>query len=165
LEARGEPPPRSRAELESALPSTEVTSASNAASFNIVVCAGPKDHGPGEHDYPLWQSRWKKLLSLADGVNVSTAWEWPSAEQWRDAHVMVFYSDNPGWNLRRADELDRFLSRGRGAVFIHYAVDGHQDVEALARCIGLGWRGGASKFRHGALDLTLEESPITTGLH
>jgi hypothetical protein len=164
LEARGEPPSRSRAELEAALPTTHVSTPVDAAPFNIVLCAGPKDHGPGEHDYPLWQTRWKKLLALADDVSVSTAWEWPSADQWRGAHVIVFYSDNPGWNTNRADELDRFLARGGGAVFIHFAVDGHQDVEALARCIGLAWRGGSSKFRHGALDLALEESPVTGGL-
>jgi hypothetical protein len=164
LEARGEPPPRSRTELEAALPAAPASTASDAAPFNIVLCAGPKDHGPGEHDYPLWQTRWKKLLALADDIRVSTAWEWPTPEQWRDAHVIVFYSDNPGWNLSRADELDRFLARGGGAVFIHYAVDGHQDVEALARCIGLAWRGGFSKFRHGALDLAVEQSPVTAGL-
>jgi putative heme-binding domain-containing protein len=164
LEARGEPPPRSQMETEAALLTTRTSDRSDATPFHIVLCAGPKDHGPGEHDYPLWQSRWKKLLSLADNVRVSTAWEWPTPEQWREANVLVFYSDNPGWSSSRADQLDAFLARGGGAVFIHFAVDGHQDVEALARCIGLAWRGGASKFRHGSLDLVLEESPVTTGL-
>jgi hypothetical protein len=60
--------------------------------------------------------------------------------------------------------LETFLLRGGGAAFLHWAVDGHQDVEALAQCIGLAWRSGFSKFRHGALDLKLEPGPLTAGL-
>ena len=167
IEAQGQPPPRKRSELDAVLPSPgDLKTAPNSVPvpFDILLCAGPKDHGPGEHDYPLWQRRWARLLALGEGVNVSTAWAWPSAEQWRAAKVVVFYSDNPGWNASRADELEAFLARGGGAVFIHFAVDGHQDVEALARSIGLAWRGGFSKFRHGALDLKLEPSPLTAGI-
>jgi putative heme-binding domain-containing protein len=143
IEARGEPPPRAGRDVESLWNSAPAPAkdAVYALPFHVVLCAGPKDHGPGEHDYPLWQSRWGKLLGLAEGLRVSTAWEWPSPEQWREANVIVFYSDNPGWNSTRAAELDHFLAQGKGAVFIHFAVDGHQDVEALARCIGLAWRG------------------------
>jgi type 1 glutamine amidotransferase len=44
-------------------------------------------------------------------------------------------------------------------------VDGHKDVEALASLIGLAWRGGASLFRHGSLDLAFPEAnhPIAKG--
>jgi hypothetical protein len=134
-EIQGAPPPRKRAELETVFNSVNVSQKSAeppASPFNIVLCAGPKDHGPGEHDYPLWQKRWAKLLALAEEVTISTAWEWPSAAQWQTAQVIVFYSDNPGWNAARASELEAFISRGGGVVFIHWAVDGHQEVEALA---------------------------------
>src|SRR5262249_48777745 len=159
LEIRGEPPPRKRAEVEAPLSATPAASLSREeprSSFNILLCAGPKDHGPGEHDYPLWQKRWAKLLALDTTVKVSTAWEWPSAEQWQTNMVVVFYSDNPGWNSARAAQLGAYLSGGGGVVFVHYAVDGHEEVEALARLIGLAWRGGFSKFRHGPVDLKLE---------
>ena len=82
-------------------------------------------------------------------VQVTTAWEWPTPEQLETAHVIVFYSNNPSWNKSRAGELDVALARGCGLVYLHYAVDGHGDVEALAERIGLAWRGGHSKFRHG----------------
>jgi putative heme-binding domain-containing protein len=163
IEARGEPPLRSPADIEPVLLAAKNSAAISAAPLHIVLCAGPKDHGPGEHDYPLWQKRWASLLGLADNVTVSTAWEWPSVEQWREAHVIVFYSDNPGWNSAHAAELEAFLARGGGAAFIHFAVDGHDFVEALARSIGLAWRGNFSKFRHGALDLALADSAITAG--
>jgi putative heme-binding domain-containing protein len=176
IELPNPPPPRTRTDVEAVLNSSrpEVFGAqkstndqsrvpSAVAPLHIVLCAGPKDHGPGEHDYPLWQRRWEKLLSLADGVKVSTAQVWPTLDQWRLADVIVFYSNNPGWNASRAPELDAFLERGGGLVYLHYAVDGQKDVEALASRIGLAWRGGSSKFRHGALDLKLHAHPLAAG--
>jgi putative heme-binding domain-containing protein len=160
---QGEPPARAVAEVTAAL-GAGATNPASTAPLSIVLCAGPKDHGPGEHDYPLWQKRWTKLLALADGVTPGEAWEWPSAAQWNTANVVVFYSDNPGWSADRAAQLESYLARGGGAVFLHYAVDGHANVEALARSIGLAWRGGFSKFRHGALDMKFEPGPLTAGL-
>lgn len=164
LECAGEPPPRKRLELEAVLKDSPPLPA-ELRPLQIVLCAGPKDHGPGEHDYPLWQKRWNTLLSLADQVAVSTAEIWPSPKQIQSADIIVFYSDNPGWNAVRAKELGDFLDRGGGAVFLHYAVDGHQAVEELAQRIGLAWRGGASKFRHGPLDLKLQPHPLSMGLN
>ena len=162
---RPEPPPaRNRAEIEALLKSLPVPPASDLKPLHIVLCAGPKDHGAGEHDYPLWQKRWSRLLAMADGVTVSTAWNWPTDEQWNKADVIVFYSDNPSWNAQTAPQLDAFLARGGGAAFFHYAVDGHKDVEILAAQTGLAWRGGYSKFRHGPLDLALQKHPLAQGL-
>jgi putative heme-binding domain-containing protein len=133
--------------------------------MRILLVAGPKDHGPDEHDYPLWQKRWAALLGLGEGVKVDTAFGWPSAEQLAGSDVMVFYSNNPGWSQARAAELERFQKGGGGLVYLHYAVDGHKDVEALSERIGLAWRGGQSKFRHGGLDLVFGDPahPITRG--
>jgi type 1 glutamine amidotransferase len=97
-------------------------------------------------------------------VTVSTAWNWPSEEQWNKADVVVFYSDNPSWNAQTAPQLAAFLARGGGAVYFHYAVDGHNEVESLAAQTGLAWRGGFSKFRHGSLDLALQKHPLAQGL-
>ncbi len=157
LEHDGAPPPRRRAEVEAALRGSESPPAA-PRRLHVVLAAGPKDHGPGEHDYPLWQRRWTNLLSLADGVSVSTAAGWPSPAQWEKASVIVFYSNNPAWSAERAKDLDAFLARGGGLVYVHYAVDGHRDVDALAGRIGLAWRGGASRFRHGKLDLDFSGS-------
>jgi putative heme-binding domain-containing protein len=157
LEHDGAPPPRRRAELTAALARSEALR-TPLRKLHVVLAAGPKDHGPGEHDYPLWQRRWTNLLLLAEGVSVSTADGWPSPAQWEKASVVVFYSNNPAWSAARAKEMDAFLARGGGAMFIHYAVDGHRDVEALAERIGLAWRGGASKFRHGPLELDFRAS-------
>src|SRR5262249_1713029 len=67
------------------------------------------------------------------------------------------------WNTATARDLDAFLQRGGGAVFLHYAVDGQKNPDELAQRIGLAWRGGASKFRHGPLELKFHSHPLGTG--
>jgi type 1 glutamine amidotransferase len=131
--------------------------------LKILLAAGPKDHGPGEHDYPLWQKRWTQLLSRAENVTVDTSFGWPEPAQFDAADVIVFFSNNPGWSADKAPQLDAYLKRGGGLVYLHYAVDGHAAPEILGARIGLAWRGGASKFRHGALDLTFPDTshPVT----
>jgi type 1 glutamine amidotransferase len=105
------------------------------------------------------------LFATDDAVNVETSDGWPSARQLEKAEVVVFYSNNPGWDKSKATELDRFLARGGGVVLIHYAVDGHQEVKALADRIGLAWQGGKSAFRHGPLEVDFSRSkhPIARG--
>jgi putative heme-binding domain-containing protein len=163
LEIPGEPAPRKKAEVKSVLSAGAADAGTSTRALRVVLCAGPKDHGPGEHDYPLWQARWSKLLALADNLTVEKADKWPSAEQMSKADVIVFYSNNPDWSPGRASELDHFLQRGGGLVYIHYAVDGHQHCDELAQRIGLAWRGGASAFRHGPLDLKFKQHPISAG--
>lgn len=159
IEIPNEPKPRTRTEVDAVLKGS--TPSSTNSQMRIVLCAGPKDHGPGEHDYPMWQKRWTKLLGLAENVEVTTAWEWPSAEQLQKADTIVFFSNNPKWDAARAAEFAQFQKRGGGSVFIHYAVDGHKHAKELADAIGMAWQGGRSKFRHGALDLKLEATPFT----
>ncbi|MDB6029339.1 MAG: hypothetical protein JWM68_5562 [Verrucomicrobiales bacterium] len=160
----GEPPPRQRAELDAILKQKNPLSSVFKDPMRIVLCSGPKDHGPDEHDYPLWQKRWTTLLGLADKVVVEATDKWPSPEQFSAANVIVFYSNNPDWTPAKAKELDAFLNRGGGAVYLHYAVDGHDHCDDLAQRIGLAWRGGQSKFRHGPLDLKFNPHPLAAGL-
>jgi putative heme-binding domain-containing protein len=166
LERRDVPPRRTRIEVETILGGSASANAppnEKRRRFQIALVAGPKDHGPDEHDYPLWQSRWAKLLALAENVEVSEATEWPTAEQLDKADVIVFYSANPAWKPDRAADLDKFLQRGGGLVYIHFAVNGNSAPDALAERIGLAF--GRSKFRHGPLDIEFVDSnhPITRG--
>src|SRR5262249_49967551 len=95
----------------------------------------------------------------------STADRWPSKEDLARADVLVWYSANPDWTPERAKELDAFLARGGGMVYLHYAVNGRGAPEAFADQIGLAWRDGRSKFRHGPLDMSFPNArhPITRG--
>jgi type 1 glutamine amidotransferase len=94
----------------------------------MVLIADQKDHGPGQHDYPLWQKRWKvflggqqagetpqgqvnlygpppadasqEALAGAPGVRVSTAWQWPSPEQLQSADLLVMFCYRSGGGPR-----------------------------------------------------------------
>jgi putative heme-binding domain-containing protein len=131
----------------------------------VVLVAGPKDHGPGEHDYPAWQKVWAELLGSADKIEVATAWEWPAKEEFQKADVMVFFQRG-NWDAKRAADVDAFLERGGGLVYIHWAVDGQKDSPGFAKRIGLTW-GNGSKFRHGPVDLAFNKEakhPIARNL-
>src|SRR5439155_646120 len=106
------------------------------------------DHGKGEHDYPAWQKAWGALFKLAEGVEVVTAWEWPAADEFQKADVLVFYQHGD-WTAKRAADIDAYLDRGGGLVYVHWAADGRDDAPGFAKRIGLASRGGKIKYRPG----------------
>ncbi len=165
IEAPNPPPARKRAEVEAVVPNQKSSIENQQSPLRIVLVSAKKDHGPGEHDYPLFQKRWSTLLGLANGVEVTTAQDWPTIEQLGKTDVAVFYSNNPAWNPDRKAELDAFLQRGGGAVFIHWAIEGREFAPELADCIGLASNSKALKYRHGALTMNFPnaEHPITRG--
>jgi putative heme-binding domain-containing protein len=151
----GKPPePRSRREVAAVLAGAPSPPAPTRP-ITVVLVAGKKDHGPGEHDYPAWQKVWKELLGVAEKTTVETADDWPTPAQVKAADVLVFYQQGK-WTPERARDIDAFLARGGGLVYVHYAVDGGADAPGFARRIGLAWQGGVSQFRHGPLELGFE---------
>jgi len=161
----GAPAPRSWASLPEPLRAAINAPFPNASKpLRLLLCAGPKDHGPGEHDYPLWLERWSRLLALAPGVTVATSMTFPTSAQLAAADTAIFFSRNPGWNPAAAARLDEFTQRGGGLVYLHWAVEGGSDVLLLAERIGLATQGGVStKYRHGPvrLDFVTRDHPIT----
>jgi type 1 glutamine amidotransferase len=145
------PPARTRAEVEAVLAGAPEAIKPDH-DLNILLVTGPKDHGPGEHDYPAWGAVWRELLQAPERTNVQWTQAWPSSEQFNHANVIVFY-EHGDWNETKARDVDAFLERGGGLVYIHFAVDGGQQSRSLADRIGLSWIGGSSTFRHGPLDL------------
>ena len=115
--------------------------------IRVLFVAGAKDHGIGEHDYPAFQKAWSELLAVANDTEVATAWEWPSEEQFKQADVVVFFQHGD-WNEKRAADIDRYLKRGGGLVYIHWAVDGQKGGREFAKRIGLAGLGLVG-FRHG----------------
>jgi putative heme-binding domain-containing protein len=164
IEAPGVPEARTLAQVSKVLADADLPKGA-VRPLNIVLCSGPKDHGPGEHDYPKWRDRWETLLALSENVKVSTALHWPSAQQMKSADVIVFYSAGSGWNAERVGELAAFAERGGGQVYMHYAVNGSRAVEQLGVHIGLVWKDGFSRFRHGPIELKFTDTthPITRG--
>lgn len=166
IERPNAPPPRPRSEVQAVLKNAQPVDETKLKPVQIVLVTGPKDHGIGEHDYPLWRERWAQLLSLTPQVNIVTADEWPSDQQWASADCVVAFSSNPGWTAERAKQLDAFFERGGGMVLLHWAVNGHRAPAELAKRIGLAWQMGQSKFRHGELDVKFigaTKHPIIAG--
>lgn len=153
-------------------PCTVVSRSSPAASgggrtLRIVLVAGPKDHGPGEHDYPGFQQSWAALLAKAPGVATATAFGWPDADQWAATDVVVLYFWNHAWSPSQYADLDAHLARGGGLVLVHAAIIEDQRPDELARRSGLAGRRPVMQFRHGPVRLCIPPSarqhPIVRG--
>ena len=185
------PPARNRQEVEAVLAQAPTAlPESELRPLKIVLVANRKDHGPEEHDYPLWSERWKVLLggrqagagqvnlygpASAEGpppgaakAKVETARDWPTPEQWSHADLVVaFFGTGRIWNEAQLRDLKAFLDRGRGFVAVHSATIAEQPhARPLAELIGLAWEGGYTLFRHGRVDLQITacEHPICKGL-
>jgi hypothetical protein len=144
------PKPRTVAEVDAALAGAP-DPPEETRPLHILLVAGAKDHGVGEHDYPAWLKAWPDLLAAGDKVEVTTAMEWPSADQFKQADVSVIYQHGD-WNEKRARDTDAFLERGGGLVYIHWSLDGGQRGIDFAKRIGLA-KDKSLAFRHGPLAL------------
>lgn len=154
------PKPRTRGEVAAILANPESNpsdgkGAAGLKNVNILLVAGAKDHGPGEHDYPAWQRSWSELLRGAEGLTVDTAMEWPTEQQIATADTIVFFQKG-SWNTQRAAAIDAHLAKGKGLVYIHWAVEAGPEAPGFAQRIGLASNAAKLKFRHGPLDLGFE---------
>lgn len=158
------PPARKRSDVETILKQApKPDEKSNPRTLSILLVAGPKDHGPGEHDYPAWQKQWAPLLGKADKVKISTAFPWPRPEQWEGVDLAVFYLKTK-WDASQLADIKKLQDRGGGVVSIHWAIGCDQDWPSHAQRFGLSYK--SASYRHGHVDLKLAvpSHPITTGL-
>ncbi len=190
-----EPPkPRSRGDIEAVLAKAPKPPARNKLNeMNVVLIAFKKDHGENEHDYPLWQKRWavllggrkagkakqvnmfgpppkrrRKALAGTPRVNVSTAYGWPNEEQFEKADLIAFFC-YVQWDREKLQQAKRYMSRGGGIVIMHPAVIAPKEKDfddELAELIGLAWKQGQTRWRHGRMDLKIAapDHPICAGL-
>lgn len=189
------PKPRSRREVEAVLAKApEPADRRELRELDIVLLAFDKDHGENEHDYPLWQKRWavllggkqagkekqvnlygprpqgrqKRMLAGAPKVNVSTAYRWPSKEQFETADVIAAFC-YVQYDRQKLKDLDAFLSRGGGYVILHPAViipKGMDITGEMTKLVGLAWEYDYTRWRHGPVDLKIAapDHPICVGL-
>ncbi|RCH56056.1 hypothetical protein DJ568_04730 [Mucilaginibacter hurinus] len=116
-----------------------------------------------KRDYLLEQKRMTELLGLAYNVKVTNAAKWPTAEQFVNADVIVFFWNYPGFTEANGKQLDAFLQRGGGLVYINQAIKA-DNAQALANRIGMAFQTGKSKFREGPIDYTFTQgNPLTKG--
>lgn len=195
LVAAEAPKPRSRSEVEAVLSKApKPPGGRKLREINIVLVAFKKDHGDNEHDYPLWQKRWavllggkkagqenqvnlygpaptgkqKRTLAGAPKVNVSTAYGWPSEQQFEKADLIAAFCYIQ-YDKEKLKDMEKFLSRGGGFVILHPAViipKGVNIVDEVANLIGLAWEYDYTRWRHGkmALKIAAADHPICLGL-
>jgi type 1 glutamine amidotransferase len=156
------PPPRSRQEVEAILQKAP-KSDRPLKPLSILLIAGPKDHGPGEHDYPRWQKEWAPLMSKADNVKITTAFPWPKPEQWDGVDLAVFFLKTK-WDASQLADIKKLQDRGAGVVTIHWAIGCDQEWDNHAQRFGLSYR--AASFRHGKVNLKIAatDHPIFLGM-
>jgi type 1 glutamine amidotransferase len=160
-----EPPPRTRREVEAVIGDAKRIDPQKLRSLRVLLVAGPKDHGPLEHDYPAWQMAWEPLITKSPRVKVSTCFGKPKRADWESADLAVFFCWGPQfWDDETYQHLDAFYARGGGLVVLHSGVIPEKEPQKLADRIGLAFP-TLIKFRHGPLDLKFTESarkhPVT----
>lgn len=161
------PPVRTREQIPDALAPSPSQPAVSSQPLSIVLVASKQDHGLGQHDYPAWQTNWHSLLQQSPDTQVTDAWEWPSAEQFQTAKVLVFYFWNHDWNAERLRQLDEYFARGGGVVLLHAATIADKNPEQLAARFGLAAQPGPTKYLHTPFNLKFVASdnhPITRKL-
>jgi len=176
-----EPPPsRSPAEVEAVLAmAPRPPDAGDLRELHILLLADVKDHGPGEHDYPLWQEQWRTLLAnnpaCAPKIHVATASRWPSEGQFAKADLLVMYcypGTPKGRTFSRAqiEQLAEFIACGGGFVPVHsatYTVGdlSQEDGQRLLSVTGLMFA-KSIQYRHGPIELKIADvgHPICLGL-
>ena len=112
--------------------------------LKIVLFADTKDHGPGEHDYPRWQTRWALLLGGASASTEKAAnLDGPTAGSGAGRRRGACSGRN-GARVAHRGPVEKCRS-GRG-LLLH-------GVERAADCrgtqvLGKGGRAGTDPFGH-----------------
>jgi len=159
-----------------------------AAKAKIVVIAGVKSHGEGEHEYWKTARLLKTMLDKSNGDKVSTAiydkgWP-PNAEALEDAQLIVFITDGhddtlfppaPFATTERLRVLEKQVRRGCGLAFFHFSMFTDDSVGARM----LDWVGGyfdwqgddgkrewysALQIADAEVDPAAQKSPINNGV-
>jgi type 1 glutamine amidotransferase len=115
----------------------------------IVLVAGSKSHGPGDHEFFAGTAILMNLLKQTPGVwPVMCRDGWPKNEKVFDgAACVMFYMDGRGGHPvvkdKRPELLQKLIDKGVGWVNLHYAVDYDPKFEDKI----LSWMGGYYDYR------------------
>src|SRR5438132_3953027 len=136
-----------------------------AEPLRVFIRAGPKTHGPGQHDHPRFLHDWKELLDHR-GLRADGATNFPTARQLQNSDVLLIYAPD-GATIQGEDRanLEAFLRRGGGLVVIHDGIVGN-DPAWFKTIAGGAWENGRAKWHEGEVGeyFVDTEHPITRGL-
>src|SRR6516162_5011283 len=138
----------------------------------IVIVAGQRSHGPGEHEFFAGSAILMKLLKQTPGVAVVMARDgWPrDPKTFEDAKAVVFYMDGGGGHpIIQKDHKDivaKLMAQGVGFVNLHYAVEyPKSQSDHILAWLGGYYETGYSINPHWKADFKgMPEHPITRGV-
>ncbi len=146
-----------------------LSSQSHAAN-KIVILAGGRSHGPGEHEFRAGSMLLAKALNESGlDVQAEVVSGWPSDEKVLDgAKTIVIYADGTSVVGKGWEKVDQLAKKGTGLMFMHYAVHPNPaEGEKYYR----PWIGGAfetdfSVNPHWVADLqALPNHPVSRGVN
>ena len=140
------------------------------ALTKIVIVAGSKSHGPGDHEFFAGSAILMDMLKQTPGVFPVMARDgWPKNEEiLKGAESIVLYMDGGGGHPvnKKLDVLKPLMDQGVGWVNLHYAVDYTKETGATV----INWLGGYYEAEisinpHWMANFsTLPKHPITRGV-
>jgi type 1 glutamine amidotransferase len=145
---------------------------SDSSLAKIVLVAGHKSHGKGEHEFFAGCSVLMKLLQENPGVFPVMARDgWPkNPKTFEGAKSVVFFMDGGGGHpiiqKNRMETIQRLMDEGVGFVNIHYAVEyPKKQGEQILSWLGGYYETGYSINPHWMADIkTLPDHPVTYGV-
>jgi type 1 glutamine amidotransferase len=124
----------------------------NPNAMRVYIWVGPKTHGAGQHDYPLFLADWSKLLT-EHGAVVDGSLHPPSSADLERTDVVVIYIGDAGYLTDgQKAVLDQYVKRGGGLVSLHDSLCG-PDPAYIASILGGG-------KKHGEVNFTLD-APVS----
>ena len=149
----------------------EVDAPADFKGKKIVLVAGSKSHGPGDHEFFAGTALLMNLLKQTPDVWVVMVRDgWPKNEKVFDgAAAILFYMDGRGGHPvvkgDRLTKLQDLVEKGTGWLNLHYAVDYEpKDGDKVVRWMGGYYDPRTSTNPHwDAAIRTLPKHPITRG--
>ena len=144
------------------------------SNAKIVLVAGSKSHGPGDHEYFAGLALLMKMLQQTPGVApIMVRDGWPKNEKiFENARAIVSFADggkgHPILKAGRMDVLQKEIDKGAGFVALHYAVNFPKESSERV----LSWLGGYIEGGYSTSLATkwtadfksLPDHPVTRGL-
>ena len=143
-----------------------------AKATKIVLVAGRRSHGKGEHEFFAGCAVLMKLLQQTSGVFPVMARDgWPRNPQtFEGAKSVVFFMDGGGGHpiiqKDHREVVQRLMDQGVGFVNLHYAVEyPKSQSDHVLQWLGGYYETGYSTNPHWKAEIkTLPEHPITRGV-
>ncbi len=157
--------------LKSCLLAVILLAPASRGEKSVLLIAGPKSHGPGQHEHPAGCELLAKHLNSCElGLKAEVSLGWPQdAAKAANADTLVIYSDGQDAHAAkgRVPELRQRLAAGKGLVVLHYALEA-ADAEMAAfldEAVGGHFQAGWSVNPVWNMkDPLIAEHPVTRGV-